>query len=73
MAACPVAFRTLGRGRVVRWEADPARNLETVDIAVKEWIGLVAYWATGRIDSLFPGPDDVGETKFREPPPGGPA
>jgi uncharacterized SAM-binding protein YcdF (DUF218 family) len=56
VTAFPVAFRTLDNGRGVRWEVDPGRNLETVDIAVKEWVGLAAYWATGRIDKLFPGP-----------------
>ena len=24
--------------------------------AVREWIGLIAYWATGKIDELLPGP-----------------
>jgi hypothetical protein len=23
---------------------------------VREWIGLAAYWATGKIDTLLPGP-----------------
>jgi uncharacterized SAM-binding protein YcdF (DUF218 family) len=55
--AFPAAFRTLGEGRGVHWETDPARNLETFEIATHEWIGLVAYWATGRIDRLFPGPE----------------
>ena len=32
------------------------RGLERTDIAVREWIGLVAYWATGKIDALLPGP-----------------
>ena len=34
----------------------PARYLRTFEIALREWIGLVAYWATGRIERLFPGP-----------------
>lgn len=56
VTAFPVAFRSLGPGRSVRWDTDPARNLDTVEVAAKEWIGLLAYWATGRIDRLFPGP-----------------
>jgi len=56
VTAFPVAFRTLGDGRDPQWETDPARNLETFEIAAHEWIGLIAYWATGRIDRLFPGP-----------------
>ena len=31
-------------------------GLERADIAVREWMGLVVYWATGRIDRLLPGP-----------------
>ena len=55
--AYPVAFRTLGR-----WPGDlrlnywPGRNLRICELALHEWIGLAAYWASGRIDHLFPGP-----------------
>ncbi len=31
-------------------------GLERTDIAVREWIGLAAYRATGKIDALLPGP-----------------
>jgi uncharacterized SAM-binding protein YcdF (DUF218 family) len=53
----PVSFYTVGR-----WPADlrlnywPGRNLRIFELALHEWIGLAAYWATGRIDHLFPGP-----------------
>jgi uncharacterized SAM-binding protein YcdF (DUF218 family) len=69
----PVAFRTLGEGRGLQWETHAPRNLETFEIAAKEWTGLVAYWATGRIDNVFPGPrragpaDPVGSAKAVEP------
>jgi uncharacterized SAM-binding protein YcdF (DUF218 family) len=57
--AYPVAFRTQGRPREdMRLTFDPVRNLRTFEIAVHEWIGLVAYWASGRSDHLFPGPGD---------------
>ena len=49
--AYPVAYRT-----PQRWDFDPGRNLQTFEVAMREWIGLVAYWGTGRIDQLFPGP-----------------
>ncbi len=62
--AFPVAFRTLGEGRGQPWESDPARNLETFEVAAKEWIGLAVYRATGRIDCLFPGP----RANDRDPP-----
>ena len=57
--AYPVSFYTLGR-----WSGDlrlsfkPERNLRVFETAVHEWIGLAAYWASGRTDHLFPGPGD---------------
>jgi uncharacterized SAM-binding protein YcdF (DUF218 family) len=58
--AYPVAFRTRGRWPDdLRLSFDPTRNLRTFDIAVHEWIGLLAYWASGRSDYLFPGPGDT--------------
>jgi len=32
-------------------------GLERTDVAIREWIGLSAYWLTGKIDRFFPGPD----------------
>jgi hypothetical protein len=32
-------------------------GLERTDVATREWIGLTAYWLTGKIDNFFPGPD----------------
>lgn len=29
-------------------------TMETTGVAVREWIGLVAYWLTGRTDSILP-------------------
>ena len=55
----PVGFRTLGPGRPVLWSLDAAENLRTFEIAAKEWVGLAIYRATGRIDRLFPGPQDA--------------
>jgi uncharacterized SAM-binding protein YcdF (DUF218 family) len=50
----------------VDWRASPSkalvfsslsiRGLERTDLAMREWIGLTAYWATGKIDSFLPGP-----------------
>jgi uncharacterized SAM-binding protein YcdF (DUF218 family) len=31
-------------------------GLVRTDIAVREWLGLVAYWLAGRTSALFPGP-----------------
>jgi uncharacterized SAM-binding protein YcdF (DUF218 family) len=57
--AYPVSFYTLGR-----WTDDLSlsfrseRNLRVFETALHEWIGLAAYWASGRTDHLFPGPGD---------------
>jgi uncharacterized SAM-binding protein YcdF (DUF218 family) len=57
--AYPVAFRTRGQWPAdLRLRFDPVRSLRTFEIAVHEWVGLAAYWASGRIDHLFPGPGD---------------
>jgi uncharacterized SAM-binding protein YcdF (DUF218 family) len=31
-------------------------GLSRTDAGMREWMGLLAYWMTGRIDSVFPGP-----------------
>jgi uncharacterized SAM-binding protein YcdF (DUF218 family) len=31
-------------------------GLGRTDVAMREWIGLLAYWITGRTSVLFPGP-----------------
>jgi uncharacterized SAM-binding protein YcdF (DUF218 family) len=55
--AYPVAFRTAGRwADDLRLTFEPGRNLRVFELALHEWIGLAAYWASGRIEHLFPGP-----------------
>jgi uncharacterized SAM-binding protein YcdF (DUF218 family) len=57
--AYPVAFRTHGRWQDdLRLTFEPTRNLRIFEIAVHEWIGLAAYWLSGRSDHLFAGPGD---------------
>lgn len=52
----PVDWRT--RGWIDAWR--PFNRLTTglacADIAVHEWVGLLAHWMAGRSDALFPGP-----------------
>ena len=42
----------------LRLSFEPVRNLRIFEIAVHEWIGLAAYWVSGRSNFLFPGPGD---------------
>ncbi|MDX2265959.1 MAG: YdcF family protein [Hyphomicrobiales bacterium] len=50
----PVDYRTRGPEDVWRFFPRPSEGLRRTDLAVKEWIGLFIYWASGRTDSLFP-------------------
>jgi uncharacterized SAM-binding protein YcdF (DUF218 family) len=54
--AFPVDWRT--RGPIDLWlpfESVTA-GLRRTDTATHEWIGLIAYWLTGRTSELFPAP-----------------
>lgn len=52
----PVDYRTSGREGIGFFTDNPIDTLQTTTRAVREWIGLFAYWVTGKIDRLFPGP-----------------
>lgn len=51
----PVAYQTTGKN-ISAWTFDVAENLRLSDLAVHEWIGLLAYDATGQSEALFPAP-----------------
>ncbi|HVX35954.1 MAG TPA: YdcF family protein [Hyphomicrobium sp.] len=52
----PVDFRTRDAGDLLRPPGSVAAGLQRADLAVKEWIGLVAYRITRRSSALFPAP-----------------
>lgn len=52
----PVDYRTSGKEGVGLFTDNAIDALETTTVAAKEWIGLFAYWLTGKIDQPFPGP-----------------
>lgn len=54
--AYPVDYRTAGASSMLRPFAFLSEGLRRTDIAAKEWIGLGAYYASGRTGALFPGP-----------------
>ena len=52
----PVDFRTRGPDDLTRFFSKPSSGLRRLDIATRQWVGLLAYWLTGRISDLFPAP-----------------
>ena len=54
--AYPVDWRVGGREGLLRFTAVSLEGLDRVNAAVREWMGLAAYWATGKTDRLLPGP-----------------
>ncbi|MEH2534733.1 uncharacterized SAM-binding protein YcdF (DUF218 family) [Bradyrhizobium sp. AZCC 1588] len=52
----PVDWRVGGRDDVFDFTNIAIDGLGRTDVAVREWIGLIAYRATGKIDELLPGP-----------------
>ena len=53
----PVDYRTTGQEGVSLFADNGADSLQKTTIAIREWVGLLAYWLTGKIDTPFPGPD----------------
>ncbi|XIA63083.1 YdcF family protein [Bradyrhizobium sp. TZ2] len=52
----PVDWRVGGRHDLMSFSNVAVEGLGRTDIAVREWMGLIAYRATGKIDELLPGP-----------------
>jgi len=54
--AYPVDFRTRGAVDALIPFGNVGDGLRRTDTAVREWVGLVAYWMAGNSSALFPGP-----------------
>lgn len=52
----PVDYRTASLWDGLRPFEAPADGLKRFDTALHEWVGLAAYYASGRTSALFPGP-----------------
>jgi uncharacterized SAM-binding protein YcdF (DUF218 family) len=52
----PVNFRTAGSLDAWRPFYSVADGLRQCNLATREWVGLLSYWLSGRIDDLFPKP-----------------
>jgi uncharacterized SAM-binding protein YcdF (DUF218 family) len=56
VTAYPVDFRSAGWRDAWRGFGSVSDGLRRTDIAAREYMGLLVYWATGRSSDLFPGP-----------------
>jgi uncharacterized SAM-binding protein YcdF (DUF218 family) len=56
VVADPVDYRSHGGFGDLRLNTDASRGFALFDLAVHEWVGLAAYRASGKIDSIFPAP-----------------
>ena len=54
VVAWPVDYRSHGPSGNNQWTLFGGEALDLVDTAVREWIGLVAYFITDRTSALFP-------------------
>ena len=52
----PVDYRTRGAADLTRPFDKVSEGLRRVDVASREWVGLLAYWLRGRSNALFPAP-----------------
>jgi uncharacterized SAM-binding protein YcdF (DUF218 family) len=52
----PVDWRTGGEGDAFRPFDRISRGLPRLDVATREWVGLIVYWLAGKTSELFPGP-----------------
>jgi uncharacterized SAM-binding protein YcdF (DUF218 family) len=56
VVAYPVDYRTASALRDWTFPRHAAGNFALAETALHEWIGLAAYWLTGKTDALFPAP-----------------
>lgn len=50
----PTDYRTTGQERLGFLQDNPVDSLQAATLAVREWLGLLAYRLSGRIDELVP-------------------
>jgi len=54
---CPVDWRVGGKSDLAAFWIFALEGLGSVDVGVREWIGLAAYRISGKSSEFFPGPD----------------
>lgn len=53
----PADYRTSGAEGIGLAEDNIFDSTQNTALAIREWIGLVVYWKTGRIDEILPAPN----------------
>ena len=53
----PVDWRMGGRDDVLKFSRSFLGGLGRIDTASREWMGLIAYWLTGKTSEFLPGPN----------------
>jgi len=53
----PVDWRVGGRADILTLSSLSSEGLDRVDTGIREWMGLAAYWISGKTRELFPGSD----------------
>ncbi len=56
VVAYPVDYRTTGSLQLLTVPRHASHSLSLLEFATHEWVGLLAYWLTGKTDALFPAP-----------------
>jgi uncharacterized SAM-binding protein YcdF (DUF218 family) len=52
----PVDYRSTGKESLGFDFTQPSRNAQLLATGLREWVGLVGYYAAGRTSALYPGP-----------------
>lgn len=52
----PVDWRVGARSDLLNFRIISVEGLASVDVALREWMGLVAYWISGKTSEFLPGP-----------------
>jgi uncharacterized SAM-binding protein YcdF (DUF218 family) len=53
----PADWRVGGNADLRSFSVRSIETLGRTELALREWMGLVAYWISGRTSALFPGPN----------------
>jgi uncharacterized SAM-binding protein YcdF (DUF218 family) len=54
VVAWPTDYRAAGNERLGLTQDNTSDSMQNFTVALREWIGLVAYRLSGRIDSILP-------------------